>query len=411
MKPGWRFLVLFRALSLLLVAVPLCQAAWDFTAPGDPNRSWSASWSSSAEYDDNFNSSEFNRQSGYRLNSDLSLRAKAVGERSLLSGQYDYQTLYPNYNRQGGVADTHELNASMNYSINPRLLLSLNDNFVNSIEPSLVQSQNGTPITLIQSGTYIYNNVAAGTSYALTRRWSVSFAGNWDVWSYENSAFATNNNHEDYSMTLSLLYGLDSRTVVGVNYQYSGTMYTDPGFKNGLNSDANSGYLSLTRQFNPKFSLALNGGYTVRNSEDGSTSTGPSAYGALIYNYGPASSVSLVAAESLNAASIGVSHSFSAQQNTSISLKVNHRFTARLHTELDASYVYSTFTLPLVEQTVQTLSPNDQLLTFHWNMGYDFRQWISAGVNYDYTRVLSSNALLVQPYSRNQVSATLTLTY
>ena len=106
-------------------------------------------------------------------------------------------------------------------------------------------------------------------SYSLTPRWTASVSGNWDIWRYQEAAYATNNNHMDYSVTLSGVYSMNPRTALGVNYQYGGDIYNNPGFKNGLNADYNTGYLSLTHQFNPKLALVLNGGYTVRNSEDG----------------------------------------------------------------------------------------------------------------------------------------------
>jgi hypothetical protein len=412
-KPGRRVSVLCRAVFLLLAATSVCRGAWDFTAPGEPNRNWSAAVATGVEYDDNFNSTEFHRQSGYRLTSDLTLRAKVVGQRSLLSGQYDYGLLYPNYNHVGGVNQSHSLNASATYAVNPRLFLSLNEIFVDSIQPQLVQTIAKVPVTIVQAGTYIYDFVGTGASYSLTRRWTMSCAGNWDIWRYQEAAFATNNDHEDYSMTLSALYSLDPRTVVGVNYQYAASTYTHPGPKNSLNSDANTGYLSLTRQFNPRLSLAVNGGYTVRTSGDGSSSTAPSAYGALVYNYGPASTIALTGAESLNAATVGTTGGFSAQENTSFNLQVNHRFTARLHTIIEGSYVYSTFILPVVGQTLvpQNVSPSEQSMVGHWGIAYDFRQWLFTTLDYSYTRLISSNANLAQPYSRDTVSVRVVLAY
>ncbi len=200
---------------------------------------------------------------------------------------------------------SHTLNISEIYSLNPRLILSLNEGFVNSLQPQLVQTAAGVPATIIQAGTYLYDVVGANVSYSLTPRWTASVSGNWDIWRYQEALYATNNNHMDYSVTLSAVYSVNPRTTVGVNYQYAEDIYTNPGFKNGLNGYSNTGYLSLTHQFNPKLALVLNGGYTVRNSEDGTTSTSPSGYGSLIYNYGPLDSISLIGAESLSAASIG----------------------------------------------------------------------------------------------------------
>ncbi len=389
MKSGGRVSILSRGLFVLLVATPVCRAAWDFTAPGDPNRSWSVALASGVQYDDNWNATEIDRQSGLRYNSDLTLRAKFPWERSLLSGLYDYGINYPANKGLGGVDQSHTLNISEIYSLNPRLILSLNEGFVNSLQPQLVQTAAGVPATIIQAGTYFYDTVGANVSYSLTPRWTASVSGNWDIWRYQEAAYATNNNHMDYSVTLSGVYSVNPRTALGVNYQYGGDVYNNPGFKNGLNAYYNTGYLSLTHQFNPKLALVLNGGYTVRNSEDGTTSTSPSAYGSLIYNYGPLDSISLIGAESLSAASIGYNQSFSAQQTLSLALQVNHRFTARLHTLVAATYSENSFTAALLNQQLQLRSttPSDESITAQCGFGYDFRIWLSGGINYCYTEL------------------------
>jgi predicted porin len=159
--------------------------------------------------------------------------------------------------------------------------------------------------------------------------------------------------------------------------------------------------------------LVLNGGYTVRDSGDGSTSTAPSAFGSLTYNYGPLDTISLIAAESLSSASIGITRSFSAQESSSVALQVNHRFTTGLHTALAATYVYSTFTSEVLGQNLvpQNVTPSDQAITAHVGIGYYFQKWLDVELRYDYTKLLSSNVELVQPYSRDQIGVNLTLTY
>jgi len=276
-----------------------------------------------------------------------------------------------------------------------------------------VQGPSGAPITIVQAGTYLYDLIGGSVSYTLTPRWTASLSGSWDIWRYQEAVYATNYNHEDYSMTLSALYAINSRTIAGVNYQYAEDTYTNPGFKNGLNAYSNTGYLSLTHQFNPKLALVLNGGYTVRNSEDGTSSTAPSAFGSLIYNYGPLDSVSLVVAESLSAATLQFTRIYTTQQTESLDLRVNHRFTARLHTVAEATFADNSFTAPLLNQQLQlrTVTPTDQAITAHCGIGYDFRIWLSAGIDYYYSRLLSSDVNLVQPYSSDQINLSLTLTY
>jgi hypothetical protein len=413
-KPGWRVSAFWLGLFPVFLAPALCRGALELTLPGAPSRDWGVAFSSGAMYDDNFNGTEFHRISGFRYTADLTLNAKLPSQRSLLSGTYDYGLAYPaNIPQLGGVTQNHLLNLSENYSLNPRTLLSLNDTFVNAVEPQLVQNQSGAPATIIQSGSYLYNLVNGTLNYTVTPRWTASLSGSWDIWRYDEAINATNFDRQDYSMTLSALYAVRPRTIVGVNYQYGGDAYTNPGFRNGLNAYYNTGYLSISHQFNPKLALVLNGGYTVRNAEDGSTSTSPSGYGSLIYNYGPLDSISLTFVQSLSTSAAGFSRSYSAEETTSMDLVISHRFTARLHTTIDGSYSYNTFTAALRNQQlqVQNASPSYQSITGHWGLGYDFRVWLSAGLDYWYTRQLSSNSLLVEPYSHDQIAIKLTLKY
>jgi hypothetical protein len=395
------------------MGTPVCRAGWDFTPAGDPDRNWGVALASGVQYDDNFNGTETDREAGLQYTSDLTLRAKVVDPRSLFNGQYDYGIVYPNNKQLGGVNQSHNLNISENFSVNPRLLLAVNENFVNSLQPQLVQTAAGVPPTVIIAGTYVYDAVGASVSYSLTPRWNMSISGNWDIWMYDEAVYATNDNHQDYSTTLSAIYSIDPRTTVGVNYQYGGDVYTHPGPQNGLNAYFNTGYLSLTHQFNPKLALVLNGGYTVRNAGDGTVSTAPSAFGSLIYNYGPQDVVSLVMAESLSASGVGYNRTYNAQENTSVALQVNHRFTTKLHTTFDASFVNSTFTAELLtpQFQIKSTTPSDQAITAHWGIGYDFQKWLSTELDYDYTKLLSSVPELVAPYYRDQVTIRLILTY
>jgi predicted porin len=243
---------------------------------------------------------------------------------------------------------------------------------------------------------------------------------------------ASNGNHQDYSATLSALYLLDTRTTVGLNYQYGQDVFVDAGPNNGLNAVSHTLYLSVVRRFNPRLSLSLNGGYTVRDSQDGTQSTSPSAYGSLVYNFGPASAITLTLAQSLNEATLGVNRQFSAQQNTSFVVQISHRLTTRLRAIGDITYVYGSFTQPLGATATttgpipvggfgnptpvgpppgSTVSPNDQALTGHLGLNYAFRDWVSAVLDYSYTDLVSSDVLLIQPYTRNQINAGISLTY
>jgi len=408
--------ILATALFLFLLTGHVCFAAWNLTAPGDPARNWGVSETTAVEYDDNWTAAQRNPESGFRLSSDVKFRASVPLERIIMGINYDYGILYPPVSNLNGVDQNHNLSVSGTYSVNPRLLLSLNENFISSLEPGLVQGPNGAPISLSSGGNYIYDAVSGGMSYELAPRWTLSLSGSWDITRYQVSTVASNNNHEDYAATASALYALDTRTVVGLNYQYTQDIYVNPGLHNGLNGHGNTFYLSAVRRFNPQLSLTLNGGYTIRNSDDGSQDTSPSGSAALTYNYGPSSTLALTIAQSLTEATLGATGSFSAQENSSVALHADHQITVRLHALADASYVYSTFVAPLgstsgTNTTSTTVKPHEQSATGHIGLSYAFRPWLLAVVDYTYTQVISSDTQVIAPYSRNLASMGITLAY
>jgi hypothetical protein len=392
-------------LVLSFLANHVAFAVWDLTTPGDPNRRWNASLSSGVTYDDNFNLAP-RPEAGLRYNSDLLLRASIPFQRLFITGQYDYGIFYPEDLHLGNIQQTHNVNISANYIATPRLGLGLTENYVSTFFPGVVTGPNGAPITLSNGGDYVYDVVGGSVNYQLSTRWIASVNGNWDIWRYASTSQATNGDHEDLSATLSFLYAVDSRTTVGVNYQYAEDAFVHPGPNHALDGYQQTAYLSLVRRFNPRLSLTLNGGYTIRNSQDGTESTSPSALGSIVYNYGPVSTLTLTVSESLSEANFGSTGAFSAQQNTSVALQANHRVTAKLSAVADLAYTYSTFTAPVTG--FGPSNPSEQATSAHIGLRYYFQNWLSATTDYSHTEITST---VVQPYSRNTISVGMTVSY
>lgn len=409
MKLTGRIPIRWLILGVVVLADHAVFALWEFTPAGDPNRNWGVSETTSTEYDDNFNSVQHNPQSGVRLEEDIRFRASIPLERLFVGVQYEYDLNYPNNLSQNAINQTHNLNILAHYAVSRRLELSLSEAYISTVVPGLVLGPNSVPVTLASAGNYTYDAVGASATYALTPRWTASVGGSWDIWRYEEAAFATNNDHEDYSTTLSATYTVDARTTAGVNYQYQQSVFVHPGPGDALNGTANTGFFSFTHRFNTRLSLSVNAGYTIFDSGNGLQSTSPSGSGSIVYNYGPLSTISLTIANSLSETSVQSSPSFSAQENTSFALQINHRFTTKLHALAETTYNYSTFSVPL--SPAITVNPTEQAITAHLRLGYDFRDWVSAVMDYTHTQLISSDPTLILPYSRNQISIGMTLIY
>jgi hypothetical protein len=244
----------------------------------------------------------------------------------------------------------------------------------------------------------------------LTPRWTAAASGSWDIWRYAAATNAFTYNREDLSATLSALYALDTRTTVGLNYQYAEDTYVHPGTNDSLNGSMNTVFLSLARRFNPRLSLTFNGGYSIRKSGDGSTSTSPSGLGSVVYNYGPNSTITLTIAEALSEASIGANRTFSAQKNTSLALQASHRLTVRLQALADLTLMYSTFAEQVAGRTGSGTA-SDEAVTAHLGLSYRFRDWLSGAVDYYHNQIFSSNQGVLAPYSQNQIFLGMTVSY
>ena len=161
-KRGWQVPLRWPVLVLLLLSTRVSFAQWDLTHAGDPNRNWGVIATEAVGYDDNFNGSAKNPQAGIRYSSDLKLRASVPLERFFAGMQYEYTDAYPKDLKLGGVLESHNVAVTANYTISPRLSLNVSENFVNSIDPKLVQGPAGPAQTIVQAGSYIYDNVGGG---------------------------------------------------------------------------------------------------------------------------------------------------------------------------------------------------------------------------------------------------------
>ena len=406
MSDCWRPSLWWQLLGVL-AATANAFAGWEFTPAGDPDRNWSANVTLRGLYDDNFNATEANRQSGLRFQSNLRLLAKVPVERLLLGARYDYGVEYPRDVNLGEFNETHNFLGTLNYTFNPRLTLNVNENFIQSLQPQLVQSQAGTPVTVVQAGTYIYDSVSGTLTYLLGPRWRASIAGSWDIIRYQDRAVAQFSDHEDYQTTLSIVRALNPRTALGLSYRYERNLFTNPGTNDVLNGQANSGYITFVRKFNPRMSLELDGGYTLREGDDGTQTTAPFVYSSLIYQYGPESTLSASAGHSLSAASVGITRDFSASENTTLALQINHRVTIRLRALADFAYTFSTFESALPGRSSTTAE--EQAITGHLGVNYAFRVWLSVVADYYYTKLFSD--LAGRAYERNQIGVGVTLSY
>jgi Putative beta-barrel porin 2 len=402
----------------------VAQGVWELTAPTDPSRSWSVNLSTGIGYDDNVNTTSTKKQGSLTGNVEPQLLVSMPRERTTLGLRYTYDATYYSQRVGSSIVESHVADATLAWRITPRLNASFSDSVRRGLDPGLVERQptvGGPPQVIIvqQRGDYLYNSTNARLSYDLTRRWTVSISGGWDLWSYDVAAVATNNNLNSYNTLLSADYLVDPRTYVGANYQYSTAQYDNPGPGNARNSEGQAGYISFVRQFNPQLSGQLNAGVELRTFGTGTNSTAqtaPTFSASLVYNYGPENSLIGAISYDLSTTEVGA---YRSTDSLSVSLQAHHQFTRKLQLTVNGAYIQSTFQNPtpgffvIDPHTGLPAPPASGLVedAFQGNLSlyYSFQTWIAADLSYTYDTVTSQ--LQGRSFDRNRVGITLRLKY
>jgi len=239
----------------------------------------------------------------------------------------------------------HNVNVVANYTVNPRLALSVNENFVNSLQPELVRSSANAPLRLCRRARTFTTPWGVGSS-TRCRRDGVYRSTALGTFGSTKFVYRSNNNHQDYSATLSALY-LWTRAPRRAELPVRSNIYVNAGTNNALDAVSHT-LVSIPRaEVQPTPVLVPQGGYYGPRLAGRTQSTSPSAYGSLVYVYGPTSTITLTLAQSLSEATIGVNRQFRRPAKHSFVLQISHRLTARLRAIGDITYVYSSFTQPL----------------------------------------------------------------
>ena len=391
----------------------VAQGVWELTAPTDPSRSWSVNLSTGIGYDDNVNTTSTKKQGSLTGNVEPQLLVSMPRERTTLGLRYTYDATYYSQRVGSSIVESHVADATLAWRITPRLNASFSDIVRRGLDPGLVERQptvGGPPQVIIvqQRGDYLYNSLNGRLSYDLTRRWTVSISGGWDLWSYDVAAVASNNNLNSYNMLLSAVYSVDPRTYVGGNYQYSTVQYDNPGPDNARNSEGHAGYISFVRQFNPQLSGQLNAGMELRTFGSGTNSTqqtSPSFSGTLSYNFGPEDSLLGTVSYNLSTTEVGA---FRSTDTASARLLLNHRLTTKLHVAFSGAYVRSDFQNPTPGSFLPAGLIEDAL-EVNLNIAYSFQRWIEGNIGYTYDTV--SSQIAGRSFDRNRVGIGLRLSY
>jgi hypothetical protein len=360
------------------------RAAYEPYQLPDPTRRWSVNVSLREGYSDNVFTTQTNKQDSLTTSIEPTLLLNFPMERTFMGLRYGYGATYYSDRPGGKIDQYHTVDVLFSHQFNTRLTLDMKDNIRRGIEPELVESfANGPPITTRRRGDYLYNSIDGTLVYALAQRWAASLGGVWQYWRFDETTNAVVNDRDIYQANAAIIFAVSPRTHVGVNYQLERSEFV--GTNSARNATAHTGFLSLARQFSPKLSLQANGGMEIREFDDGTSQTAPSASVTASYNYGPDSAISAGFAYQISTTEAG---GFRSTDSTSLFGSVNHRLTARLQASASIAYSISTFQNPISGSSSQAGLEENAFRT-GFSLTYAFRRWLSADLTYTYEELRS----------------------
>ena len=363
--PTDRYITCVLSLFLLFLILPVCLAAAerDITLSLDIER----------QHSSNFYRSEEDEIGVHSTIIKPGVIARGWTDRSYVV--FAYSPVFNYYSDDSDRVDAsddsfvgHDLNLRGGTTFFERLKLSLTERFYDTREP-------GAYDIFLESEAdrerYKNNQVSPFLSYDFAEKFTAILGYQYQAYNFEDSD--NSNEHRGYG---TLRYHLDDRNSFEVEEQYWARRYPS-------NPDYVSNQIKLIfrRELSDFLRCEIGGGYHDRQFESGAT--GVEDYDGFIYRLGltgesEASSLFLGYTKNLNDFSKGTWY-FEAQR---ITLHVEHTFLAKLTCTLAAYYQENDYEdiIPGIPKPRE-----DEIWDAFIGVRCRFRDWLSAGLSYEYT--------------------------
>jgi hypothetical protein len=393
---------------LCLVLPRLTDAAYEPEKFADSSRRWAINVGFAEYYNDNIDTTTKDPVSGRQSTAAVALKVNVPAERTFFRMNTIYGVTYSPDKVSGKTEQSVTFDGLLSHTFNPRLVVNVNDTVRYALEPSTSDIISGKSTQLQQSGNYLENNTVASLSYDLSRRWTTTVRGGWDLWRYDNSAVASNDDRDVYSINMDLTYSLTPRTFVGAGYRYSEDDYVTPGSNDIRNSTSNFGYLTFSHTFNPQLGINVNAGAQVTSFSGGTQDSSPFGDMALYYNYSRDTSMSLGFRYGITTTEAGV---FRSSDTGTVFGRVNYQITPKLQAAVNGLFSHSTYQNPAPYSFPPgTPIPQGQdTFQVELSLTYVFNHWSSASLDYSYQEVNADIA--GSSYTQNRVGLGLSLKY
>lgn len=337
-------------------------------------------------------------------------------DQSSLSLSYTYGLRYFD-NRPGSDTDQfHIANINFSHNFSPRMRLDLYDSLAIAQEPEQINSgligSGALGQVLRAQGSNLRNTAGLNLNYQFTPLWSGVLGYQNNFYDYSFEPFADALNRMEHLPSIGLRYHYSPRTVVGLNYQYGITDYSETA---GSFRDQHSQYIfaSLDHSFSSRLVAAFRGGVQLVEWQNPPTpdardsASNPFFDASLTYNYSVGSNVQLGVRHARNATdvtAIGMLDFAYDQESTLVYGALNHAFTGRFRGSLVGQYQNSDF-----YAVRNTTDLNEHYFNIGVTFNYRLSQYLSAEVAYYFDRL--SSDIEFRNYDRNRVFFGIRATY
>jgi hypothetical protein len=351
-------------------------------------------------------------------------------ENTLLSASYVYD-LHWYEDRDGTLDQTHMFNAMMDHEFSERYKLMLNESFVVSQDPGVINPAVSS-LPLRVPGSNIRNTSTADFSMVLSRLFDVHVGYANSLYYYQQGgddvapgtpSYQALLNRMDQTASVDLRWKVSPETTGVLGYSFENLDYTShediifsssadpfngPGHSraNSRNSDTSFVYIGADESFSPKLNGSIRaGGEYIDYYNYDSHNISPYVDASLTYQYMPQSTAQFGLKELHNATDVvgvGAAPTLD-EESTYVYFSVSHRVTSRFTASALASAQYSSF------NGGTSNGEEENFYNLNLNLAYHFTLWLTGEAGYAYSKL--NTELADRGYTRDMVYLGVRATY
>lgn len=384
--------------------------------PQQTTKWWSVSASLRGFYDDNVYSTH-KKEGSPGVEFEPSVSFHLPREQTLITAKYLYRLNYYTERPDENIDQSHEFDLRLNHRFSERYMLNVEDSFVYSNEPEVVD-RGGVQTTFNRSNaTGVRNRVPIDFSARLTRQVGVGVGYENNIYDYEEEGDASRSALLDRVEHLFHVEGewyFTDTTIGFLGYQFGSTDYTsDNLIATGVTGDSRSsyahyGYIGGMHNFTQQLQGAGRVGVQYTDyHEMNESDVSPYVDVNGSYTYLPGSSVKLgVKVSHAPTDLVGTSGDITLDQLASAFYGTwTHKITPKITGQLFSQYQYSVFNGGDYDGETESYFTGMATLT------YQIDHNIAANLSYSFDALVSDISDQDRSFTRNRVWAGVTVSY